>query len=82
MCISAYERGIRYPREQSAVETYVSLARVLGISPSYLMGLDDVIMNTAQPNETFSRHEKEMIYAYRAADRNIRGAINVMLGVK
>ena len=82
MCICGYESGTRCPRGQSAAKTYAALGRALGVSPSYLMGLDDAVAKTITAKDALSKKERELISAYRNADKSIRGAINVMLGIK
>lgn len=74
--ISQYRSGYARPKD----ERLVMIANVLGVSPSWLMGLD-VPMREADALLITDRDEKDLVVSYRMADDLDKALVRRTLGL-
>lgn len=74
--ISGYERGIRRPAGENAIETYEKIADYFNVDVSYLMGLSDVSVKIGGPCQDRTTLPPESAYKYARLDDNGKAVVN------
>ena len=76
--ISQYRSGYSTPkRDRTAL-----LAEILGVSPSWLMGLPVPMQNIPETALVLDEFETELILQYRNADAEKKQLVNYLLGLE
>ena len=79
--ISGYERGVRRPSGEHAIETLEALADYFNVDLAYLLGTSDTTTRIARPAADFilSSGEMDLVIEYRNADEVTRQSIKNLL---
>ena len=79
--ISGYERGVRRPSGEHAIETLEALADYFNVDLAYLLGTSDITTHIERPAADFilSSGEKDLVVEYRNADDATRQSIQRLL---
>lgn len=88
--ISGYERGVRRPAGENALDMYVALADVFNVDLMYLLGQHDYVERIAGEGSdpadanikaSLNSDELNLIRAYRNADDRTRRLVAYALGL-
>lgn len=88
MTISGYERNVRRPAGENALEIYEALADLFNVDLSYLLGHTDVVNRLtgteADPDDAeialkVNSEELEIIKAYREADDEHKKLVKIII---
>ena len=79
--ISGYERGIRRPAGENAIETYEKLADFFNVDVSYLMGMSDLTTKISDPMDKTQEVLPE-IYAKHYSALKDSGKQNIHMAIE
>lgn len=83
--ISGYERGVRRPSGEHAIEVFEMLADYFNVDIAYLLGSADLSTYLAGPNDldlSLTDEDKLVVEKYRKADTRTKRMVRYVLGIE
>lgn len=83
--VSGYERGVRRPAGEGAIEVYEALADYFNVDIRYLMGVSDLSISMVNPLDIechLTDDERLVIETYRRSSPEQQHLVKYALGIK